>query len=137
VALAGPANQLLIWGILFGLIKLKLISISPDNQIFYILIIQILMVNLYWPLFNLLPIFPLDGGRVVRESAMALLGNRGMRASLWVSIVICGGMIAWIVAAGGSMFNAMIFGMMLANNIQEIQFLRDQDRYRDPSDWRS
>jgi Zn-dependent protease len=95
------------------------------------------MVNLYWPLFNLLPIFPLDGGRVVRESAMALLGNRGMRASLWVSIVICGGMIAWIVAAGGSMFNAMIFGMMLANNIQEIQFLRDQDRYRDPSDWRS
>jgi Zn-dependent protease len=135
--LAGPANQLLIWGILFGLLKLKLISIPPDNQIFYILIIQILMVNLYWPLFNLLPIFPLDGGRVVRESAMALLGNRGMRASLWVSIVICGGMIAWIVAAGGSMFNAMIFGMMLANNIQEIQFLRDQDRYRDPSDWRS
>ncbi len=137
VALAGPANQLLIWGILFGLLKLKLVSIPPNNQIIYILIIQILMVNLYWPLFNLLPIFPLDGGRVVRESAMALLGNRGMRASLWVSIVICGGMIAWIVAAGGSMFNAMIFGMMLANNIQEIQFLRDQDRYRDPSDWRS
>jgi len=137
VALAGPANQLLIWGILIGFLKMNVISIPPEGLVVRILIFQILMVNLYWPLFNLLPIFPLDGGRVVRESAVALFGNRGLRFSLWVSILICGGMIAWIVTAGGSMFNAMIFGMMLANNIQEIQFLRDQDRYRDPSDWRS
>lgn len=137
VALAGPANQLLIWGILMGLLATGILAIPPDNQLARILIFQILIVNLYWPLFNLLPIYPLDGGRVVRESAMAFMGTRGLRVSLWISALMCGGMIAWIVAAGGSMFNATIFGLMLAQNIQEIQFLGDQARYHDPTNWRS
>lgn len=138
IALAGPANQLAAWGIVFSLTQ------TGGNRSFLesyglldLFIDQILLINLFWPLLNLMPIFPLDGGRVARELGTSLLGAKGLRFSLYLSITLCAAMILWIVSAGGSMFNAMLFGMLLAQNIQELQALNEYQKFDDPGAWRS
>jgi Zn-dependent protease len=64
VALAGPASNLLmaiIWAIILGLFK----SSGPSYALFIIGMAQVgIMINLVLMLLNLLPIPPLDGGRV-------------------------------------------------------------------------
>ena len=48
---------------------------------------MLLYVNIFWGLVNLLPIYPLDGGRIARE--VFTLGNprRGIIQSLWLSVI--------------------------------------------------
>lgn len=61
-------------------------------------------VNIMVALFNMIPAFPLDGGRVVRSFFWALL-NDLRRATRWASLLGQG--IAWLMILGGSL---MLFG---------------------------
>ena len=74
VALAGPAVNVLIAAVLFvllnifsGLDPLSRLSVTSGS-----LLERLMAVNIFLALFNLLPAFPMDGGRVVR----ALLATR-------------------------------------------------------------
>lgn len=76
IALAGPAVSLGIAGALFVLAIL--LGLHPslhdplvDHQPF---VVRLMAVNLYLLLFNLLPVFPMDGGRVLRAVLAHRLG---------------------------------------------------------------
>jgi len=78
VALAGPAVTLAIWLILTvvfgadaGWSALTNQSVVPAG-----LIDQLALVNLYLLAFNLLPAFPMDGGRVLRAVLARSMGRR-------------------------------------------------------------
>ncbi len=62
----------------------------------WFVVIQSLYVNIFWGLVNLLPIYPLDGGRVSRE-LFTMQGDprTGIEHSLWVSIAAAGAMAVW------------------------------------------
>jgi Zn-dependent protease len=138
IALAGPANQLAAWAVMFLAVRSGIADSLLESSILAdLLLAQLMMINLLWPLVNLMPIFPLDGGRVTRELGVALLGTRGLKASLLLSIGLCGLFILWVVSSGGSMFNALLFGLLLAQNLQELQLINESQRYHDRGDWRS
>jgi stage IV sporulation protein FB len=73
---------------------------------------KLIFINLMWPLLNLLPLWPLDGGQITRELFLAAMPRqRAIRASLILSIVtaVAGalfmllgdrlfpGLLAWVV----------------------------------------
>lgn len=61
-SLAGPGAGLLLGGLLLGL-RLALGGSLPDHVLS--LLDSAVFINIFWSLFNLLPMFPLDGGQVL------------------------------------------------------------------------
>ena len=70
IAIAGPITNL---AILIVLIILKNIGLNFTNTYIYQIIIY---SNLLIAIFNMLPIYPMDGGRVINEILKIMVGNK-------------------------------------------------------------
>src|SRR3954454_1644751 len=96
IALAGPAVTLAIVGILLAVLRLtgnhSEVARLNENQPF---LAQLVSVNLYLLLFNLIPAFPMDGGRVLRAvlaSRLGLLRGTRIAATLGQTFAVLGGL---------------------------------------------
>jgi Zn-dependent protease len=65
VSLAGPGIQFALLGLL--VVSDRSTGWRLTNEYTIVLYGLLYSINLWWPLFNLLPIWPLDGGQVTRE----------------------------------------------------------------------
>ena len=118
IALAGPGASLIIGLVLwlgvvvpFGYPKETLSSAALWAAVW---------VNLIWSGFNLLPIWPLDGGHVVRYALVSKRRSRHqtLELSLKISMVAAGVMIAlglWL----NSIFVSVLLGFILYSNYKE------------------
>jgi Zn-dependent protease len=106
ISLAGPFAGFAIAGILFGvgLVAPGPVASLPEwaqfamGKLFY--------VNVFWGVFNLVPMLPLDGGHVLEHA----LGPKRVRLTAAISFIV-GGSLA-LVCLGYQMFwGAFIFGM--------------------------
>jgi len=96
IALAGPAVTLAIVVVLLAVLRLSGsdagVTELSERQPF---LAQLVSVNLYLLLFNLIPAFPMDGGRVLRallSSRMGLLRGTRIAASLGQTLAVVGGL---------------------------------------------
>ena len=96
IALAGPAVTLAIAVVLYVVLRLggsaAQVGELTEHQPF---LAQLVTINVYLLLFNLIPAFPMDGGRVLRAILASRLGMvRGTRiaASLGQSLAVVGGL---------------------------------------------
>lgn len=79
-------------------------------------------VNFWWSIFNLVPLWPLDGGQVLASVTELRRGRPDWRLVHWVSIVVgvAGG--AWCVSQSRDNAYLLLFGMLLAvQNFMRLQ----------------
>jgi Zn-dependent protease len=91
---------------------------------------DMLYINIFWGLLNLLPIYPLDGGQVSRELFVAQDHSSGVEKSLWLSVFTAGAVAVWglyrysLNPQGGGMFTIFMFGSLAWSSYQAIQQMR-------------
>lgn len=83
VAIAGPMTSFLI-AVVSGLVMLIAWQLSDDQAPVTVVAFYLGLVNVMVGIFNLLPGFPLDGGRVLRATLWAQSGNM-LKATRWAS----------------------------------------------------
>ncbi len=81
ITAAGPLFQLLLGGAVLGLARLMPPLPAPAAMF----LIWLIAISFIWAIFNLLPVIPLDGGRILQ----AALGPQRIRITLWVGIGTC------------------------------------------------
>jgi len=79
----------------------------------------LLEVNVFWPLLNLVPVPPLDGGQIVREGLFAAGVNDAARVAGWIGIV-AGGAVAWWGFTGNQEFLGIMFAMLAISCFQNL-----------------
>jgi stage IV sporulation protein FB len=147
VSLAGPGIQLLLWGILSWTGKSILLSLNPSWQKPAAIVrVVLLEINLIWPILNLLPIWPLDGGQIVREICQAIMPVRGTAFSLGISMVVAGLLAAHgfmssqgrpllpYVPAFGTM-TAIFFVLFCISSFSALQAENERQRRWENDEW--
>ena len=101
IAIAGPISSLLL-ALGFGILWLagQFLDVTPLAG----LGLYLATVNLWLALFNMIPGFPLDGGRVFRSVVWALTGNMN-RATRWAANT--GRVVAVLMIVGGGIMFLM------------------------------
>lgn len=145
ISLAGPFAGFAFCGLVY-LSQQSLNWAGPEAPlpVFY-LYRALILVNLFLNIFNLLPVYPLDGGQVCRELCTMWSRRRGTRISLEISIAV-GGLVAlysfacaiemqrpgggWLLAnkpswlPPGSVFTGILFALLA---VESYQLLRQRD----------
>lgn len=94
VAIAGPLASIVL-GVAFGALLLGLSGVSPELSA---LLTYLALTNLLLAAFNLIPGFPLDGGRVFRGLAWLATGSYARATNI---ATILGQAVAYIFIFGG------------------------------------
>lgn len=106
---------------LFGWTPVFNASAPPLNNKFTIeLISDLLYVNIYWGLVNLLPIYPLDGGQISRALFVNRLPGNGLRTSLFVSFYVACALAIFSILAGKGLFLPIFFGFFAYDNYRSL-----------------
>ncbi len=152
VALAGPLAGFLLCGAVYGTHEATGWA-ARNGPLVALLYISLVAVNLYWGVFNLLPVFPLDGGQVSKELCEARWGGRGLQTALKISIGVAAavavyGLVCFAESRSprglldflpwwfprGSLWTALLFGLLAAQNYQLLQFHSRGYYYEAPDD---
>ena len=141
VAFSGPLLQvvsgLLVWGVIkisghglsftgyypmplwpFDLIPGFTSGESIERPILYSLLVFYLLPSFLWALLNLIPVLPLDGGRIC--SAIVQWNNGSLSLSFQISLITAI-VVAVYAYSNGDTYLAMMFALFGYNNYQRLE----------------
>lgn len=121
VSAVGPLSQIIVLGLPALALRYP-IARSLESVTWLIVLTDMAWVNLAWGILNLMPVLPLDGGRI----AAGLLGGSrfGMRITHAIGIAVSGAGVVWGLA-NQQFFLAMFSAMFLATNAAALRAERD------------
>jgi len=103
---------------LLGFIPIPLAGFVGGNAILNSFIGSLLWINIMWGIFNLLPVYPLDGGQIARQIFVQYDPYDGTRKALWLSVIAGGAMAVAGFTVFGSVYMALLFGLMAFQSYQ-------------------
>lgn len=142
VSAAGPGIQLIFWGLLWLARPYLLPALPTDLLILKVFILYefLMYINLWWPILNLLPIWPLDGGQISREVCCHYSRDNGVRLSLHLSMGVCAllALHAFLAHARGGgipylpvgIYSGVFFLMFFMTAFQALQVENARDAWK-------
>lgn len=147
VSFAGPFAQFVLFGITLAVYwAIALTRDEPLPLLVEQVFRDLLIINLFWPILNLLPIWPLDGGQISREIWAGVMPERGPPVALGLSMLLAGllavnGIVLMqrgtplvpVVGryVGTSWFSVIFFGMLALGSFQALQQVEHERRWQD------
>jgi Zn-dependent protease len=98
-----------------------------STYLWYVLINDLLYVNFFWGLVNLLPVFPLDGGHASRAIFERRDPYNGKRTAFLVS-AIAGALLALAGVFTQNLYVILLFGVLAASSAQQFESVRRKPR---------
>ncbi len=135
IALAGPGAGFLLATFVIVMLHAANISASVQfgpsffpswsvgliqNKHLWLLVNDMLYINIYWGLVNLLPVYPLDGGQVSRALFLRYSTGNALQQSLGLSVLV-GAAIAFWALQQQNMFVGLMFGYLAVTSYQQMQ----------------
>ncbi len=135
---AGPAFSFSLWAVAVVCHNQSDLLVQlgrAEIPVRYVLL-RLIQLNWFWGIIHLLPIYPLDGGKIVRELCEAVSPRFGLIFSLLISLACAGGLAAWAAYAywkpaewpfGDPIFSLIFDTMMAVQNLfMLVQALRER-----------
>ena len=108
LSFSGPLAGFILAFLAFWL--LQFVPANPENpglatDLFRYFLLWTCWISIVWGIFNLLPIYPMDGGHIAREVCVFLFPRHGIEVSLVLSMIIAvflavvAFLHGWIIAA--------------------------------------
>lgn len=120
ISLAGPFAQFFLAGLTFAVILVCGLMRMPDNEYVADVFQNLMWINIAYPILNLFPLFPLDGGQSL-EALMAMAGVRSARLWALRISVLTGVLGAVLMVNLGLTGVAIMFGLLVMMNVQMLQ----------------
>ncbi len=92
----------------------------PENAMTYGIVEFYVLISIWWPLFNLLPVYPLDGGHIAQNIIAIIRRTDGLFEANAIGAIV-GFAVAWWFFSRGSTFNALLFVSLAMTNVQSLQ----------------
>lgn len=100
----GPLAGIILFGLTFLCLK---ISTQETSIIWRYILTVSLYVNFYWTIINLLPIQPLDGGRLLSIVLEGLFGLTGLKVALFLSVLLSILISIWFFINGNLLMGSL------------------------------
>jgi len=95
--------------------------IEPLGKFLY----SIFFLNTLMLVFNLLPVFPMDGGQILRGLLWYLAGPiKSLRAAAWTGLIVGGAILLYTAFILESIFMTIMMGLMVYQSWSVVQNLR-------------
>ncbi len=120
VSFAGPLAGFFLFATVIVIDIALHVSGHPPNDVGRMAIAQLEFVNLWWGLVNLLPVFPLDGGRISQELCQLILPRNGFAIAARIGMVVAGAAAAYFFSHH-LMFAGIMFAYFCLANYEILQ----------------
>ncbi|MFP5320034.1 MAG: TPR end-of-group domain-containing protein [Acidimicrobiia bacterium] len=127
VSLAGPLTGMALLGAPALYLARSTEGLSANTET---ILADLVFVNIAWSVLNLLPILPLDGGRVSAAVLNLFTGGSGLRPAHLLSAVVAGAGGLFALSAG-YFFGALFAGFFAFYNISQLSAARNQTLHQE------
>ncbi len=141
ISAAGPGIQFLLLGLIVALVyatggkvKFAMEGYVPllvpmlggelgKNPNMFMLVYTLMQINLFWPIINLLPVLPLDGGQIALQVFLQQDPWGGTQRALWLSVIAGGATAAFALVAMHDTYMMLLFASLAVSSYMTLQQL--------------
>lgn len=122
ISVAGPASSFLLAFISWLLAGT---NVGQTDKMLQVLFPLMVSANVFWGLFNLVPVPPLDGGHATREFFRMFLSERtAFVISIWIAMIV-GAIVVVLAFRARWYFLALYIGWFVYLAFQQWQYFRE------------
>jgi Zn-dependent protease len=135
VVAAGPGVQLLLAGAIYA--SARAFGRPEPGSVGSLILTDLFVISLFWAVFNLLPVWPMDGGQLTKVILSMFSRRHGARWAHIISFLSAAVLAVMAWSWWDEIYLAVFFGFFAIINLIQVQTLHQQARYGldDDADW--